>query len=169
MNSAATPASSPPLRSIGQIVLLMQTVGPLYLHVPDPHSIGSRDGEFRDPESTFRLPGAPAWSLQPESWWLDSTATWVARRLARHATHAATAPAPTLLSGEIVSWGIDGQPLIGGHRTVAFLDADVFVEAQATYSAWRETALPRGSRSLRADTSEDFLLEESGHDSTESR
>lgn len=143
MHSAAAASPPPALRSIGQILQLMQTHGPLFLHVPDPESLGARAGEFRDPDSSFRLPGAPAWSLRPESWWLDSTATWVARRLAKHASHCATTPTPTLLSGEIVSWGIDGQPLIGQYRTVATLDGDIFVEAQATYTSWREAVLPR--------------------------
>lgn len=143
MSSAADASPPPTLHTIGQIVQLMQTNGPLFLHAPDPETVSGSDGDFRDPESYYRFPGTPGWGLQPESWWLDSTATWVARRLARNALRRATAPPTTVIAGEIVSWGIDGQPLIANARTMAIVDADVFVEAQATYTSWREAVLPR--------------------------
>ncbi len=130
-------AELPTLDSVGKITRIAQTTGELYLR------IGPRaeDPGPRDPESGYRLPGVPACSLLAEPWWLDSTATWMARQLARRAHLVSGDAVAQLITGSVAGRDADGRPLIAPAHPLAWISPSAFVEAEAMYRSWRESLL----------------------------
>ncbi|GAA4434095.1 hypothetical protein GCM10023169_41270 [Georgenia halophila] len=132
-NDDRYPTDLPVLDSVNQVVRLIQTTGELFLRV-------SADGDNagpRDPESGYRLPGAPCFALVPEPWWLDSTESWVARQLVSRAYLITGGARARVLAGTVVGRGVDGQPLVAPTHPLARVERMAFVEAESVYAAWR--------------------------------
>ncbi|MFC7405129.1 DUF6098 family protein [Georgenia alba] len=124
----------PALESVGEIVRMLQTTGELFLRVgSEPIDPAGP----RDLESGYRLPGAPAYRLVPEPWWLDSTPTWVARQLTSHSYLRRETGTGWLIAGEIAGRTADGVPLIGAAHPLAILSRPCFLDAERLYAAWR--------------------------------
>jgi hypothetical protein len=89
----------------------------------------------RDYEAQLDLPGLPVTTLRPESWWSREPADWVARRVCKYVGLAQQDPRrrPWLLTGQIVGYGPDHEPLIGQVHPLAWLGDELVQEARRRY------------------------------------
>jgi len=122
----------PVLTTVTQVVRLIQTTGDLFLRIGADMARSPRD-----PESGYRLPGAPCHTLVPETWWMDNTATWVARQLVTRSYLVTGNAQAEVLTGAVVGRDVDGRPLVAPAHALGLLAPEAFRDAESVYAAWR--------------------------------
>jgi Family of unknown function (DUF6098) len=102
------------------------------------HSAGPASddgGRSFDYESGVELPGLSVAVLSPEPWWTRPTADWVARRLCKYDELLDADRFPWLLTGDIVGWGPDHEPLVRLREPLMRVGGEALAEARRVYSA----------------------------------
>jgi hypothetical protein len=120
-----------------EVVELARMGAPLYVR----YSGGpARDAEApsHDVEADVALPGIPAASLSPEPWWTRPDEDWVARRLCTYLDPLeqdgnGADRRPWLLTGVVVGYGTDHEPLIGAVEPIGWVGPEVLEEAKELY------------------------------------
>src|SRR5215207_10677134 len=89
----------------------------------------------RDYESGLDLPGLAVADLRPPSWWTRPATDWVARRVCSYARlgEADSRRYPWLLTGRIVGYGPDHEPLVADVKPIARISRRALAEAAAHY------------------------------------
>jgi len=94
-----------------------------------------REGRSMDYESGLEMPGLSVAVLSPEPWWTRPTADWVARRLCKYDDLLDAGRFPWLLTGDIVGWGPDHEPLVEVREPLMRVGNEALAEARRTYHA----------------------------------
>ena len=89
----------------------------------------------RDYEADVEMPGLSATPLRPEQWWSRPAEDWVARRVCKYLALADGRPdgRPWVLTGEIVGYGPDHEPLLGDVRPLAWIGSRAVAQARQRY------------------------------------
>lgn len=89
----------------------------------------------RDHEADLELPGLSVTTLRPEPWWTRPAIDWIARRLCKYLDLAQKSPdrQPWVLTGEIVGYGPDHEPLVAQVVPLAWIGARALQQARAHY------------------------------------
>jgi hypothetical protein len=116
---------------------LVETVdGPTDVYVR--YSIGpDADDQLpsRDHEAGVELPGLPVAVLRPEPWWPRPSIDWIARRLCqyRHLATCGSDRRPWILTGSIIGYGPDHEPLLADVAPIAWIGPRVIEQANRRY------------------------------------
>jgi hypothetical protein len=108
---------------------------PLYLRCsPGPEADAGHPSVDR--ESGLRLSGHSAVPLCPPDWWTLPVEDWLARRLCQCLWQAPIGAArPWVLTGEVVDYGPDDEPLLVYVKPIAWLTGELIEEARERYEA----------------------------------
>jgi hypothetical protein len=97
------------------------------------HPARHRSGHAGD-ESGVDLPGLSVTTLSPEPWWNRPASDWVARRVCKYAELGEeNGRRPWVLTGRVVGYGPDHEPLLVDVEPVAWLDPVVVEESHRRY------------------------------------
>jgi hypothetical protein len=107
---------------------------PLYVRFSDGPAADAEETSL-DFEAKVTLPGLSVCSLTPEPWWTRPDEDWVARRLCKYLDlqEESTHRRPWLLTGVVVGFGTDHEPLIGAAEPVGWVGADAIETAKDIY------------------------------------
>jgi hypothetical protein len=119
---------------LGELTELATSTAEVYIR----YSVGPEaDAEHpsRDYEADLDLPGLPVTTLRPEPWWRRDPIDWVARRVCKYMDLAHRAPdrRPWVLTGEVVGYGPDHEPLIGAVQPLAWIGERALEQASKRY------------------------------------
>jgi hypothetical protein len=107
--------STEPLRIVDdfdELVRLVKEVPDLYVRYSKGPAHDGRRGTSRDYEAGVDMPGLSVTTIAPEAWWPRDPADWVARRLCKYDELHEEDRFPWLLTGRIVGYGPDHEPLV---------------------------------------------------------
>ncbi len=125
------------IANFDEVVELARMRAPLYVR----YSAGpARDAQTpsHDVEADVALPGIPAASLTPTQWWTRPDEDWVARRLCTYLDPLeqdgnGADRRPWLLTGVVVGYGPDHEPLIGAVEPLGWVGPEVLETAKELY------------------------------------
>ena len=125
------------IANFDEVVELARMRAPLYVR----YSAGpARDAETpsHDVEADVALPGIPVASLTPEPWWTRPDEDWVARRLCSYLDLLeqdgnGADRRPWLLTGVVVGYGTEHEPLIGAVEPLGWVGPDALESAKELY------------------------------------
>lgn len=86
-----------------------------------------------DHESGLPLPGHSVNPLTPPGWWTLPVNDWLARRTCQYLREVREGARPWVLSGKVVDFGPDNEPLLTDIRPIAWLSPDLVNEAHERY------------------------------------
>lgn len=91
----------------------------------------------RDYEAGLEMPGLSVTPLRPEPWWTKPAIEWIARRVCKYMDLADSKPdrRPWVLTGKVVGYGPDHEPLVGEVQPLAWISADALEQARHCYRA----------------------------------
>ncbi|HKX66554.1 MAG TPA: DUF6098 family protein [Intrasporangium sp.] len=120
-----------------EVVELARMRAPVYVR----YSAGpAHDAEApsHDVEADVALPGPPAATLTPEPWWTRPDEDWVARRLCTYLDPLeqdgnGADRRPWLLTGVVVGYGPEHEPLIGAVEPLGWVGPEVLETAKELY------------------------------------
>jgi hypothetical protein len=117
------------LRRLDELVELLDLGFPVYLrYSPGPEADLVHPSV--DHESGLPMPGHSANPLRPPGWWVRPVADWLARRVCQYLR---TDTRPWVLTGEVIDFGPDNEPLLVGVRPIAWLSDELVDEARRRY------------------------------------
>ncbi|GAB2632207.1 DUF6098 family protein [Nocardia goodfellowii] len=107
----------------------------IYLRVSHGPQRDAESGRSRDFEAGVDLPGWSVTTVAPEPWWPRPSREWVARRLCKYVNLAEQGDGryPWLLTGRVVGYGPDHEPLVTDIVPVAAVSDAVVDEAKSVY------------------------------------
>lgn len=109
-------------------------------------------GPSRDYEAEVDLPGLSVTTVTPEPWWPRPAREWIARRLCKYLELARGSDRfPWLLTGRVVGYGPDHEPLLADTVPLARVSDAAVEEAERLY----HSAFRVGRDSRDAEESED--------------
>lgn len=126
------PFAMPTLARLEELVSLIGDGLTLYLrYSPGPTSDAARPST--DHESGLVMPGLSANPLDPPRWWSLPAADWVARRVCQYLREIEEGARPWVLTGRVVDFGPDNEPLLDQVQPVAWLAGSLVREAHRRY------------------------------------
>jgi hypothetical protein len=136
----------PTLTRLAELTLLLEHDVPVYLrYSPGPEADAAYPS--RDHESGLLMPGHSANPLGPPKWWTRPVEDWVARRVCQYLRELDEGARPWVLTGKVVDFGPDNEPLLVDVEPIAWLSSDLLREAHRHYQeqldAGRATHGPR--------------------------
>jgi hypothetical protein len=129
---AVTDPGMPELTRLDQLVELMDLDFKLFLR----YSRGpAADATHRsvDHESGLTMPGHSANPLTPPGWWSLPPEDWVARSICQYARELAEGSRPWVLTGTVIDFGPDNEPLLVDVQPIAWLGDELVAEAHQRY------------------------------------
>jgi hypothetical protein len=121
--------------------LLDTEVEPYLRYSPGPESDAVHPS--KDHESGLLMPGVSVNPLRPPGWWTLPVRDWLARRVCQYLRELAENARPWVLTGRRIDFGPDNEPLLVDIVPIAWLSAELVVEAHEHYrhalNAGRET------------------------------
>jgi hypothetical protein len=126
---------------LDELVRLVQELPDLFVRYSKGPSRDARRGTSRDYESGVNMPGLSVTTIAPEPWWTRPAEDWVARRLCKYEQLGDEQDRfPWLLTGQVVGYGPDHEPLVAGVRPVARVGRAVLERARRLYEERFEVA-----------------------------
>jgi hypothetical protein len=120
------------LQRLDELVELLGLGVPVYLrYSPGPDADAVHPSV--DHESGLPMPGHSANPLQPPGWWTRPVADWLARRVCQYLRAHRSDTRPWVLTGEVVDFGPDNEPLLVEVRPIAWLSEELVDEARRRY------------------------------------
>ncbi|PRX47176.1 hypothetical protein B0I33_106277 [Prauserella shujinwangii] len=119
------------LRELAELTTL--GVAPYLRYSPGPESDAGRPST--DHESGLALPGVSVNPLAAPGWWTLPLEDWLARRVCQYLREVREGARPWLLSGRVVDFGPDNEPLLVDVEPVAWVDAALVEQARQRYRA----------------------------------
>jgi hypothetical protein len=94
-----------------------------------------RNGPSCDYEAGICMPGWSVTTIAPEPWWTRPAEDWIARRVCKYLDHGDMMAdwRPWLLTGRVVGWGPDHEPLVVDMTLIAWLSEDLVQQARTLY------------------------------------
>lgn len=130
----AQQATMPVVDHFDELSRLVDRGDVLYLRYSKGPAADAQDGPSRDYESGVDLPGLSVTTLSPEPWWNRPASDWVARRVCKYAELGEeNGRRPWVLTGRVVGYGPDHEPLLVDVEPVAWLDPVVVEESHRRY------------------------------------
>ena len=122
------------IQTFDEVVTLARLRGPLYLRCSRGPEADAEEWTL-DAEAHVTMPGVLVSSLTPEPWWTRPDEDWVARRLCSYlAVQGVTARRkPWLLTGVVVGFGTEHEPLIGAVKPMGWVSAAAVARAGIIY------------------------------------
>ncbi|MFL6143752.1 MAG: DUF6098 family protein [Labedaea sp.] len=120
------------LERLDELVGLLDLGIPLYLrYSPGPEADAAHPSV--DHESGLAMPGHSANPLQPPDWWTLPVADWLARRVCQYLREMHEGARPWVLTGAVVDFGPDNEPLLVNLEPIAWLSPGLVDEAHRHY------------------------------------
>lgn len=133
MTTAQSLACVPDLDSL---VKLVEEQPNLFLRYSKGPDHDAREGPSMDYESGVTMPGLSVTTIGPEPWWPRPAVDWIARRVCKYAELGEEdGRRPWLLTGRVVGYGPDHEPLVDRINPLAWLAPEVLDAAQRRYHA----------------------------------
>jgi hypothetical protein len=139
--------STPELRTVDdfdELVRLVEQLPDLFVRYSKGPSHDGPNGTSRDYESGVDMPGLSVTTIAPESWWPRDAADWVARRVCKYDELHEEDRFPWLLTGRVVGFGPDHEPLVMDIKPVARVGEAALARAREIYESRFDVA--RSSR-----------------------
>jgi len=122
----------PTLERLDELTILIDHGETVYLrYSPGPAADASHPST--DHESGLVMPGLSANPLAPPGWWSLPVADWVARRVCQYLRELAEGARPWVLTGRVIDFGPDNEPLLDEIRPIAWLSGSLVREAHRRY------------------------------------
>ena len=124
------------LDDLAAVAAAVKEHGTLFIRYSDGPAADRRRGHSRDYEAGVDLPGLSVSTVVPEDWWTGPAEDWIARRICKYAELGeAEGRFPWLLTGTLVGWGPDHEPLVRLERAIARIGPAALDEAREVYAA----------------------------------
>lgn len=124
----------PVIDDLAELTDLVTRRRDLFLRYSKGPAADAASGPSRDYESGLRMPGLSVTTMTPEPWWTRPAADWVARRICKYAELGAERDRyPWLLTGRVVGWGPDHEPLVADVAAVARIGPHALEAAMRRY------------------------------------
>jgi hypothetical protein len=120
------------VEDLAEVVSLAARHRPLFLRYSKGPEADRTDCS-RDYEADLDLPGLSVTVVSPEPWWTRPDLDWVARRICKYDELDDSDRFPWLLTGEVVGYGPDHEPLVRTFRPVARVGPSAIDEARRVY------------------------------------
>lgn len=88
-----------------------------------------------DHESGLLMPGLSVNPLQPPGWWSLPVEDWLARAVCQYLRELREDARPWVLSGTVIDFGPDNEPLLDEIQPIAWLSGGLVREAHQRYHA----------------------------------
>jgi Family of unknown function (DUF6098) len=122
----------PTLARLDELTLLLEHDVPVYLRY-SPGPLADTAHPSTDHESGLLMPGLSANPLSPPKWWTRPAEDWVARRVCQYLRELDEGARPWVLSGRVVDFGPDNEPLLVDVEPIAWLSKELVQEAHQRY------------------------------------
>lgn len=120
------------LARLDELVELLDLGLPVYLrYSPGPEADMAHPSV--DHESGLPMPGHSANPLRAPGWWTRPVADWLARRVCQYLRAHREDTRPWVLTGDVVDFGPDNEPLLVNVRPIAWLSEELVDEARHRY------------------------------------
>jgi hypothetical protein len=126
------PFGMPTLERLDELTDLVGHQLPVYLRY-SPGPIEDAAHPSTDHESGLVMPGLSANPLAPPGWWSLPVADWVARAVCQYLRELREGARPWVLTGRVLDFGPDNEPLLGDVRPIAWLSGSLVREAHQRY------------------------------------
>lgn len=134
MSQTASDQDLPLIDDFDELVRVVRQHEQLFLRYSKGPAWDGEHGPSHDYEAEIELPGMSVTTIAPEPWWTRPDEDWIARRLCKYEELGEENDRfPWLLTGDIVGYGPDHEPLIGGCRPVARIGSRVLASARQLY------------------------------------
>jgi hypothetical protein len=124
----------PVLTRLAELTLLLEHDVPVYLRY-SPGPVADAAHPSKDHESGLLMPGLSANPLRPPKWWTRPPEDWVARRVCQYLRELEEGARPWVLTGTVIDFGPDNEPLLDDVRPIAWLSSELLREAHQHYHA----------------------------------
>jgi hypothetical protein len=126
------PFGLPTLERLDELTSLADSGMTVYLrYSPGPAADASHPST--DHESGLVMPGLSVNPLAPPGWWTLPAADWVARRICQYLRELDEGARPWVLTGDVIDFGPDNEPLVDHARPIAWLSESLVNEARRRY------------------------------------
>jgi hypothetical protein len=124
----------PVVDDLDDVVQLVTDRPSIFVRYSRGPAADNRDGPSRDYEADVDMPGLSVTTVAPEPWWPRSPRHWVARRLCQYDQLGdQEGRFAWLLTGRVVGWGPDHEPLVVDVEPIARVGPHALREAQRVY------------------------------------
>jgi hypothetical protein len=122
----------PTLDRLEELSQLIEQGVELYLRY-SPGPAADTQHPSTDHESGLVMPGVSANPLKVPRWWSLPPEDWLARRICQYLRELAEGARPWVLTGRVVDFGPDNEPLLDEIQPVAWLSGELVRTAQRRY------------------------------------
>lgn len=126
------PLIMPTLERLDDLAVLIEHGQTVYLRY-SPGPIADASHPSTDHESGLLMPGLSVNPLVVPGWWSLPVTDWLARRICQYLRELEEGARPWVLSGRVVDFGPDNEPLLDEVRPVAWLSGALVREAHQRY------------------------------------
>ena len=122
----------PTLERLEDLVSLLEQDVALYLRY-SPGPLADSSHPSTDHESGLVMPGLSANPLRVPGWWSLPPQDWLARRICQYLREIDEGARPWVLTGRVVDYGPDNEPLLDEVEPVAWLSGELVRRAHQRY------------------------------------
>lgn len=122
----------PVLQRLDELTVLIDSGLTIYLRYSTGPAADSSHSST-DHESGLVMPGLSANPLTPPGWWSLPSADWLARRICQYLRELTEGARPWVLTGRVIDFGPDNEPLVDDVRPIAWLSGSLLREAHQRY------------------------------------
>jgi hypothetical protein len=126
------PVELPTLERLDELTYLIDHGLTVYLRY-SPGPVADARHPSTDHESGLEMPGLSANPLAAPGWWSLPLADWVARRVCQYLRELTEGARPWVLTGRVIDFGPDNEPLLDDVRPIAWLSGSLVREAHHRY------------------------------------
>jgi hypothetical protein len=124
----------PTLERLDELTRLVDGGLTVYLRY-SPGPVADASHPSTDHESSLVMPGLSVNPLTPPGWWSLPVTDWVARRVCQYLRELEEGARPWVLTGRVIDFGPDNEPLVDDVRPIAWLSGSLVREAHRRYHA----------------------------------
>lgn len=122
----------PTLERLEELAGLLESGIALYLRY-SPGPVADTTNLSTDHESGLVMPGLSANPLRVPRWWTLPPEDWLARRICQYLREIHQGSRPWVLTGKVVDFGPDNEPLLDEVEPIAWLSAGLVRNAHERY------------------------------------
>lgn len=126
------PFELPSLERLDELTALVDSGATVYLRY-SPGPVADASHPSTDHESGLMMPGLSANPLAPPGWWSLPLMDWLARRVCQYLRELREGARPWVLTGHVIDFGPDNEPLLDEVHPIAWLSASLVDEAHRRY------------------------------------